>query len=116
MISLADMDRALKELEFVLKAGAKTVGIRPAPVPGFRGSRSFGFPEFDPFWARCAEAKIFVCLHASDSGYDKIYRWWVGGGNEFVAFETDAFRQRSEEHTSELQSLMRISYAVFCLK
>src|SRR3546814_10611792 len=26
------------------------------------------------------------------------------------------FRDRSEEHTSELQSLMRISYAVFCLK
>src|SRR3546814_8657954 len=28
---------------------------------------------------------------------------------------TEAYR-RSEEHTSELQSLMRISYAVFCLK
>src|SRR3546814_9154005 len=27
-----------------------------------------------------------------------------------------AFIERSEEHTSELQSLMRISYAVFCLK
>src|SRR3546814_2672420 len=27
-----------------------------------------------------------------------------------------ALRERSEEHTSELQSLMRISYAVFCLK
>src|SRR3546814_9072843 len=27
-----------------------------------------------------------------------------------------AFQPRSEEHTSELQSLMRISYAVFCLK
>src|SRR3546814_7266964 len=27
-----------------------------------------------------------------------------------------AFGKRSEEHTSELQSLMRISYAVFCLK
>src|SRR3546814_10208562 len=26
------------------------------------------------------------------------------------------YTQRSEEHTSELQSLMRISYAVFCLK
>src|SRR3546814_1362013 len=26
------------------------------------------------------------------------------------------FSERSEEHTSELQSLMRISYAVFCLK
>src|SRR3546814_4851189 len=31
----------------------------------------------------------------------------------YVDFE---FRSRSEEHTSELQSLMRISYAVFCLK
>src|SRR3546814_2520374 len=29
---------------------------------------------------------------------------------------TPRFRGRSEEHTSELQSLMRISYAVFCLK
>src|SRR3546814_2202206 len=32
-----------------------------------------------------------------------------------AAFEVDAV-MRSEEHTSELQSLMRISYAVFCLK
>src|SRR3546814_9933680 len=30
--------------------------------------------------------------------------------------ERSAARRRSEEHTSELQSLMRISYAVFCLK
>src|SRR3546814_8772016 len=29
---------------------------------------------------------------------------------------SDYFTLRSEEHTSELQSLMRISYAVFCLK
>src|SRR3546814_2305586 len=29
---------------------------------------------------------------------------------------TDTYPKRSEEHTSELQSLMRISYAVFCLK
>src|SRR3546814_9663653 len=28
----------------------------------------------------------------------------------------EEFPSRSEEHTSELQSLMRISYAVFCLK
>src|SRR3546814_7811238 len=35
-----------------------------------------------------------------------------------VSEATDLLRQtvRSEEHTSELQSLMRISYAVFCLK
>src|SRR3546814_10492958 len=30
--------------------------------------------------------------------------------------DADAILTRSEEHTSELQSLMRISYAVFCLK
>src|SRR3546814_10901441 len=33
-----------------------------------------------------------------------------------VAEAEHQFRPRSEEHTSELQSLMRISYAVFCLK
>src|SRR3546814_1103921 len=33
--------------------------------------------------------------------------------NEAIVTRTNA---RSEEHTSELQSLMRISYAVFCLK
>src|SRR3546814_1904075 len=32
------------------------------------------------------------------------------------AGEREPQRDRSEEHTSELQSLMRISYAVFCLK
>src|SRR3546814_6754729 len=30
--------------------------------------------------------------------------------------DAEVGRQRSEEHTSELQSLMRLSYAVFCLK
>src|SRR3546814_8873910 len=33
-----------------------------------------------------------------------------------VPHEIPARRGRSEEHTSDLQSLMRISYAVFCLK
>src|SRR3546814_12033754 len=33
-----------------------------------------------------------------------------------TAVERGAVERRSEEHTSELQSLMRISYAVFCLK
>src|SRR3546814_7838768 len=33
-----------------------------------------------------------------------------------LAVVEDRYLPRSEEHTSELQSLMRISYAVFCLK
>src|SRR3546814_1472696 len=37
------------------------------------------------------------------------------GGLQF-AVDVDEGQKRSEEHTSELQSLMRISYAVFCLK
>src|SRR3546814_1796510 len=48
----------------------------------------------------------------------------VGSGDDrlFRGFGLDDFEHgfsaadRSEEHTSELQSLMRISYAVFCLK
>src|SRR3546814_4131359 len=43
------------------------------------------------------------------------------GGTQLHPVRQPAFgvaerRARSEEHTSELQSLMRISYAVFCLK
>src|SRR3546814_1647620 len=36
--------------------------------------------------------------------------------NDWDKFDTLGAYDRSEEHTSELQSLMRISYAVFCLK
>src|SRR3546814_3009327 len=35
---------------------------------------------------------------------------------DYVLFDADAPLSRSEEHTSELQSPMRISYAVHCLK
>src|SRR3546814_5268008 len=38
------------------------------------------------------------------------------GANQFTNVFACARIARSEEHTSELQSLMRISYAVFCLK
>src|SRR3546814_3406250 len=42
----------------------------------------------------------------------------VGTGVDCLVSQSDAAIEqfRSEEHTSELQSLMRISYAVFCLK
>src|SRR3546814_3101224 len=40
----------------------------------------------------------------------------VGDADGVVAFPQANAEKRSEEHTSELQSLMRISYAVFCLK
>src|SRR3546814_3835976 len=39
-----------------------------------------------------------------------------GAGDALPGLEMAMLAIRSEEHTSELQSLMRISYAVFCLK
>ncbi len=96
MVNLADVDLAVKELDFLLANGARVVGVRPAPVPGLRGGRSMGFREFDPFWARVNEAGIFVVLHVSDSGYDQINRWWTAGAtgsSEWKAFEKESFSE-----------------------
>src|SRR3546814_5853472 len=41
---------------------------------------------------------------------------WVNGVSSYVGGQDGRKQGRSEEHTSELQSLMRNSYAVFCLK
>src|SRR3546814_1224952 len=41
---------------------------------------------------------------------------FLGGSISCIALAIASAASRSEEHTSELQSLMRISYAVFCLK
>src|SRR3546814_4000433 len=42
-------------------------------------------------------------------------RMWIDNRVDF-GVQKNLYSVRSEEHTSELQSLMRISYAVFCLK
>src|SRR3546814_9301156 len=60
-------------------------------------------------------------------GFDAFSGWYQGGvrrsgsrlgryGVVYLAIVGGLVWLRSEEHTSELQSLMRISYAVFCLK
>src|SRR3546814_11684256 len=51
-------------------------------------------------YGQCAEAHLQAVQHRGQRGRP--------GGHDAAL--------RSEEHTSELQSLMRISYAVFCLK
>src|SRR3546814_5224954 len=45
-----------------------------------------------------------------------MYIYISNEGEELVDVFFDDLKVRSEEHTSELQSLMRISYAVFCLE
>jgi predicted TIM-barrel fold metal-dependent hydrolase len=81
VISLCVVERAIEELEWVLERGARVILVRPAPVPGFMGPRSFALPEFDPFWARVAEANILVGMHASDSGYQRQVNEWEGFRN-----------------------------------
>src|SRR3546814_10459688 len=69
-----------------------------------------------PTYAHAGRVRVAVGLHAGRGlrgglpGAAAVRRAARGDGRLDVAV------RRSEEHTSELQSLMRISYAVFCLK
>src|SRR3546814_5184827 len=74
------------------------------------------FPMFDmPFlygggWSATEGERHARVAVIAKSLNDKLF----GGANSVG--KTVRLDKRSEEHTSELQSLMRISYAVFCLK
>src|SRR5580765_71615 len=94
VITLPIVEKAIEELEWVIERGAKTVLIRPAPVPGLRGSRSLAFEEYDPFWARVVDAGIVVSMHASDSGYSRYQSDWTGP-SELLPFRLDPFRMMS---------------------
>src|SRR3546814_6375962 len=63
-------------------------------------------------WRPCADQDLVAPLHHSPAvrRSDVQRLQWSEACSRFSE------RRRSEEHTSELQSLMRISYAVFCLK
>src|SRR3546814_2186410 len=60
--------------------------------------------EFDP--------DVAVARQGAGAGRDQVAHTGEAG----EGFGAAAHRDRSEEHTSELQSLLRSSYAVFCLK
>src|SRR3546814_6245439 len=71
---------------------------------------------FEP-WAGRAAARVAGYRHVRENRTprmpEEIVTPLLAGSLRYITtFATD----RSEEHTSELQSLMRISYAVFCLK
>src|SRR3546814_1366650 len=82
------------------------------------------FPAFTiglASWLVVLEARW---LTTRDEAWKRLYRFWlkvfaVSFGLGVVSGVVMSYQfgtNRSEEHTSELQSLMRISYAVFCLK
>src|SRR3546814_9973032 len=84
----------------------KARGIYTADVPRGTSARQLWV---DGKLARRARTEI----DRGDARFDARGISFVGAGADVVA---QAAGERSEEHTSELQSLMRISYAVFCLK
>jgi predicted TIM-barrel fold metal-dependent hydrolase len=91
IITLPIVEKAIEELEWCLERGARTVLIRPAPVPALGGSRSFAFEEFDPFWQAVVDNDVLVSMHASDSGYSRYQGDWTGP-MEMLPFRPDPFR------------------------
>jgi predicted TIM-barrel fold metal-dependent hydrolase len=99
VISLPIVEKAIEELEWCVERGARAILVRPAPVPGFRGSRSFALPEFDPFWERVTKHGVLVAMHSSDSGYARYSQEWEGSDREMRPFEdkpSDTFRMVAE--------------------
>src|SRR3546814_9027748 len=74
--------------------------------------------------ARHAMDRDFIILNGDTIVSDEIVGRLIAGASGAINvtvdvkpdYDSDDMKVRSEEHTSELQSLMRISYAVFCLK
>jgi predicted TIM-barrel fold metal-dependent hydrolase len=87
IISLAVLDRALEELEFIHERGARVFLIRVAPVPTWRGRKSFALPEFDPFWERVQELDLTVGMHSGDPGYHRYVNEWEGLGDQEMSID-----------------------------
>src|SRR3546814_3696106 len=88
---------------FLVDLRIATVGVDDLAVDG-------EYPQHAALWSGKVEAGI-----AAKSRHDRDVLCAV----EFIGHRRRVYARaclRSEEHTSELQSLMRISYAVFCLK
>ncbi|GAB2658515.1 amidohydrolase family protein [Nocardia goodfellowii] len=96
VISLPIVDKAIEELEWVVERGARAILVRPAPVPGLYGPRSFAVPEFDPFWQRVVELDVLVTMHSSDSGYARHAAEWDGGSREMLPFQINTFKMINE--------------------
>ena len=80
-LSLMDLDRAIRELEWVIAKDARFIVMRPSFVYNKGGSRSPADPEFDPFWKIVNDRGITVVYHGGDAGYGKYMADWGEGGS-----------------------------------
>src|SRR3546814_2869282 len=74
------------------------------------------FPYTTLFRSRCIGCFLVTLTDTFTSLVASPHRSVVCARNNVSVASLQRSNRRSEEHTSELQSLMRISYAVFCLK
>ena len=88
IISLAaGVGPALAELQYVAERGAKIFLIRVAPVPTWKGRKSFALAEFDPFWAEVERLDLVVGMHSGDAGYQRYLNEWEGISAETLPFK-----------------------------
>ena len=102
---------ALEELEFIHERGAKIFLMRVAPVPTWKGRKSFALPEFDPFWERVQELDIVVGMHSGDAGYVRYLNEWEGIPNETLPFKrtgAPAFAALSSQKNALVDALASI--------
>ncbi|MCB0996979.1 MAG: amidohydrolase family protein [Acidimicrobiales bacterium] len=93
VISLADVDWAVAEVEWAIENGARMVVMVPGPVPlPDGGSTSPAMPEYDPVWARINEAGIAVGIHGGDGGLNDYKARWEPT-DDMQAFVASAFGQ-----------------------
>ena len=75
MLSLADPDAAVAEVDSLLERGARIVHVRPAPVPGANGtSRSLGDKLARSGVGAARRGGVPVAFHLGDSGYNAVRR------------------------------------------
>jgi predicted TIM-barrel fold metal-dependent hydrolase len=112
IITLAVLERAMEELEYIAERGAKIFFIRSAPVPTWRGRRSFALAEFDPFWQRVQDLDLVVGMHSTDSGYTRYINEWEGWGNQeyrpFVRPGSPGFQALASEKNPLIDSMASI--------
>ncbi|HLG67393.1 MAG TPA: amidohydrolase family protein [Acidimicrobiales bacterium] len=93
IISLAaGAGRALEELAYIHERGAKIFLLRVAPVPTWKGRKSFALPEFDPFWEEVQRLDIVVGMHSGDPGYHRYINEWEGFGDQEMSIDRHARR------------------------
>jgi predicted TIM-barrel fold metal-dependent hydrolase len=110
IITLAKLDAALAELEYINERGARIFLLRVAPVPTWKGLRSFALPEFDPFWTRVQELGLLVGMHAGDPGYTRFINEWEGVNREanFGSIGNPAFIALMSEKDALIDSMASI--------